>query len=118
MRLLPLPGPAILALCWISARLAALEKPEITYKFFQFPADKIPRVDGKTDDWAIVPDAYVVGTDQLGDDTKKHDKVDPKSLDVRVKVGWVKGLNRLYFLYEATDDYWDFSQPGLHNDTF
>jgi len=33
-------------------------------------------------------------------------------------VGWVKGLNRLYFLYEAYDNYWDFGQPGLHNDTF
>jgi hypothetical protein len=30
----------------------------------------------------------------------------------------VKGLNRLYFLYEATDNYWDFALPGLHNDTF
>ena len=37
---------------------------------------------------------------------------------IRVKVGWVKGLNRLYFLYEADDDYWDFAQPDLHNDTF
>lgn len=35
-----------------------------------------------------------------------------------VKVGWVKGMNRLYFLYEAYDDYWDFSRPDLHNDTF
>jgi hypothetical protein len=29
----------------------------------------------------------------------------------------VKGLNRLYFLYEAHDDYWDFALPGLRNDT-
>ncbi len=35
-----------------------------------------------------------------------------------MKVGWVKGLNRLYFLYEAYDNYWDFSRPGLHNDIF
>ncbi len=27
------------------------------------------------------------------------------SLDVRVKVGWVKGLNRLYFLFETQ---WSF----------
>jgi hypothetical protein len=43
---------------------------------------------------------------------------DPKKLDVKIKVGWVKGENRLYFLYEATKGYWDFSQPGLHNDIF
>ena len=42
-------------------------------------------------------------------------------LDVSVKVGWVEGLNRLYFLYEATDDFWDFgrfSNKGYLNDIF
>jgi hypothetical protein len=43
---------------------------------------------------------------------------DSKNLDVKVKVGWVKGLNRLYFLYEAYDNYWDFSRLDLHNDIF
>ena len=33
-------------------------------------------------------------------------------------MGWVKGLNQLYFLYEAYDDYWDFTRPDLHNDIF
>ena len=102
--------------CFASA--GGLEKPGITYKVFQFPADRIPRIDGNTDDWSMVPERYVVGTDQLRDDSGKHPKPDPKTLDVRVRVGWVKGLNRLYFLYEAYDDYWDFSLPGLHNDTF
>lgn len=37
---------------------------------------------------------------------------------MRVKVGWVEGLSRLYFLYEAQDDYWDFARPGLRNDAF
>jgi hypothetical protein len=99
-------------------RAAALERTNITFKIFQFPADQIPRIDGKTDDWDIVPEDYVIGTDQLVDDFGKHAAPDPKNLDVRVKVGWVKGLNRLYFLYEAYDDYWDFALPGLHNDTF
>jgi hypothetical protein len=98
--------------------LLALEKPDVTYKVFQFPADKIPRIDGDVSDWAMVPESYVVGTDQLHDDTRQHSAPDPKTLDVRVKVGWVKGLNRLYFLYEAYDNYWDFSLPGLHNDIF
>ena len=30
----------------------------------------------------------------------------------------MKGLNRLYFLYEAYDNYWDFSRDDLHNDIF
>ena len=54
----------------------------------------------------------------MHDDEHKHAAPDPKDLDIQVKVGWVKGLNRLYFLYEAYDNYWDFADPGLHNDTF
>jgi hypothetical protein len=97
---------------------AALDRSEVTFKIFQFPANMIPRIDGDTDDWSMVPDEYVIGTDQLWEDSGKHDKADPNNLDVRVRVGWVKGINKLYFLYEAYDDYWDFSQTGLHNDTF
>ena len=110
-----LPGAALLLACCHPA--VGLERTNVIFKVFQFPADMIPRIDGKTDDWDIVPEEYSVGTDQLVDDTGKHPAPDPKTLAVRVKVGWVKGLNRLYFLYEAYDDYWDFALPGLHNDT-
>lgn len=99
-------------------RLSALDREDTTFKVFQFPADKIPRIDGDASDWALVPDSYAIGTDQLVDATGHHAKPDLKDLDVRIRVGWVKGLNRLYFLYEASDDYWDFSQRGLHNDIF
>lgn len=88
------------------------------FQIFQFPANKIPIIDGNKEDWNLVPKNYVIGIDQLWDDSGKHPKANPKNLDVSVKVGWVKGLNRLYFLYEAYDDYWDFSSTGLHNDTF
>lgn len=89
-----------------------------SYKIFQFPADKIPRIDGDAGDWDMVPDDYIVGMDQLWEDSGKHSAADPENLDVKVKVGWVKGMNRIYVLYEAFDNYWDFSKPGLHNDTF
>ena len=102
----------------VSLPAAALERTNTTFKIFQFPPGRIPTIDGRTNDWDIVPGDYVIGTDQLVDDSGKHAVPDPKTLDVRVKVGWVKGLNRLYFLYEAEDDYWDFADPGLHNDTF
>ncbi|HEX2860416.1 MAG TPA: PKD domain-containing protein [Lacunisphaera sp.] len=98
--------------------LRALEKPEVTYPVFQFPADKIPRIDGDSADWAMVPDSYVVGKDQLTNDAANPPAAGEKSLAVRVRVGWVKGLNRLYFLYEAEDDFWDFADPGLRQDTF
>jgi hypothetical protein len=87
-------------------------------KVFEFPADQIPRIDGKDDDWAVVPDSYALTLADMHDDEKKHANADPKDLEVKVKVGWVKGLNRLYFLYEAYDNFWDFADPGLHNDTF
>ncbi len=96
----------------------ALERPGVVFKVFQFPADKIPRIDGRTDDWDIVPDDYAIGIDQLKDTSEHAAQLDRKDLDVRVKVGWVKGLNRLYFLYEAFDNYWDFARKDLHNDTF
>ena len=104
-----LPVFTLAALLLFLYPAAALERTNVVFKIFQFPPNLIPTIDGKTNDWDIVPEDYVIGTDQLVDDTGKHPAPDPKTLDVRVKVGWVKGLNRLYFLYEAYDDYWDFS---------
>lgn len=96
-----------------------LERPDVEFKIFQFPADKIPRIDGNADDWSVVPDSYSIGMDQLRETVIGiGDKRDPKNLDVKVKVGWVKGQNHLYFLYEASDDYWDFAREDLHNDIF
>ena len=109
--------PAVIALA-LTSTVAALDRPDVTFKVFQFPADKIPRIDGNTDDWAMVPESYVIGMDQFVNDSRNHPPPDPKNLDVKIRVGWVKGLNRLYFLYEAYDNYWDFADPGLHNDTF
>ena len=113
--------PALLVLAFAAlgaAPAAALERPETTFKVFQFPADAMPRIDGDATDWSMVPESYAVDTRQLTDTDGKHPAPDPATLNVRVKVGWVKDLNRLYFLYEAYDDYWDFAQAGLHNDTF
>lgn len=102
-----------------SGPLTAIERPDKTFQIFQFPPDKIPQIDGKTSDWDLVPESYVIGTDQLSDTVSGHGtKIDRKNLDARVRVGWVKGLNRLYFLYEAYDNYWDFSRNDLHNDIF
>jgi len=109
-----LTGAALLTRC-PSAR--ALDRTNEVFKIFQFPADQIPRIDGDTNDWKLVPESYVIGTDQLVDDNGQHQVTDASTPKIRVRVGWVKGLNRLYFLYEADDDYWDFADPGLHNDT-
>ena len=97
----------------------ALERPDVEFKIFQFPADKIPCIDGNTEDWEIVSDDYIIGTDQLSDTVGgRGTNIDTKDIDIKVRVGWVKGLNRLYFLYEAYDDYWDFERDSLQNDIF
>lgn len=94
----------------------------ITFKIFQFPKDQIPRIDGDKSDWEIVPEEYRYTDDLLKDTEDGHgDQIDPEDIDIRVSVGWVDGLNRLYFLYEAYDDYWDyerFNPDGYLNDIF
>lgn len=102
----------------LSISFTCWSQDQRSFKIFQFPADKIPTIDGATEDWDIVPEAYTVGMDELWEDSGKHTEVDSTNLTVKVKVGWVNGMDKLYFLYEAYDDYWDFSLPGLHNDTF
>ncbi len=95
----------------------ALERADTEFKVFQFPRDQIPCIDGDPSDWTIVPESYAIGADQL-EDTVKHTPNDPKDLDCSVKVGWVPGLDRLYFLYEASDDYWDFQRLEVRSDIF
>ena len=105
----------------------ALVYPEIEFKIFQFPPNMIPRIDGNPEDWDIVPEDYFYGTDLLLDvepedpddsSTARNTPVNPDNIDVKVCVGWVKGINKLYVLYEAYDNYWDFGLPGTHNDMF
>ncbi|MEK6481728.1 PKD domain-containing protein [Catalinimonas sp. 4WD22] len=99
-----------------------LLRPELDLHIFQFPRDQIPRIDGKADDWEIYPDELIYGTDLLKDTEDGMDyPIDTTDLDVKVRVGWVKGLNRLYFLYEAYDNFWDFERfnpRGYMNDIF
>lgn len=94
----------------------ALLHPEQIFGIFQFPPDKIPCVDGNNGDWDIVPDSLAIGTEQLFEEDSRGNAIDRNDIDIKMKVGWVKGMNRLYFLYEASDEYWDFSGTGLHND--
>ena len=99
-----------------------VSRPEIEFKIFQFPHDAIPRIDGETSDWDMVPGSYVYDTSLLNDTEDGHGTdIDRKDLDVKVTLGWVKGLNRIYVRYEAYDDYWDFgrfSPRGYLNDIF
>lgn len=99
--------------------LGSFTNPDKEYKIFQFPQQKMPRIDGEFDDWEIVPETYFIGLDEMMDtEYGNGTRLDPKDYDVKVKVGWVKNLNRLYFYVEAYDDYWDFEDKGLKQDIF
>ena len=93
----------------------ALERPDVEFKIFQFPTNMIPRIDGSTEDWEMVPDDYIIGIEQLVD-TRQGAEIDKSNFDVQVKVGWVKGLNHLYFMYKAYDNYWNIDDPGRHSE--
>lgn len=88
------------------------------FPIHQFAPDAIPRIDGDPADWDEVGKEEQIGVDRLAADDGSGRKPDPASLSGQIRVGWVKGLNRLFFLYEVDDDYWDFGQPGLRNDIF
>ncbi|MHB9030769.1 MAG: PKD domain-containing protein [Candidatus Latescibacterota bacterium] len=116
VRLLP---AVMLLLAVFLSPAQALERPDMEFKIFQFPPNMIPTIDGKTDDWKIVGNEYVIGSNQLSDTVRGiGTNIDPKDFSCTVKVGWVKGINRLYFLYEAYDDFWKFDTIDLCNDIF
>ena len=100
------------------AQIPDVQVTEPGFKVFQFPKSQIPRIDGTFADWDIVPGSYVVPIEEMWDDSRKHQGINKSTLDIKVKVGWVEGLNRLYFYYEAYDDFWDFNTLGLRNDTY
>lgn len=94
-------------------------RPEKEFMVYQFPRDHIPRIDGDFSDWEMVPDSFIIGTDELENTVfGVGEEQDPEDYDLKVKVGWVDGLNRLYFYLEAYDDYWDFDDPALGQDIF
>lgn len=98
--------------------VGALSAQQHLYKVYQFPPDKIPRIDGETSDWDMVPDSYVVTSDSLVDNTEHYQMPNPESSFSKVKVGWVKGMNRLFFLVELWDNCWIFDKHPRNSDLF
>ncbi|GGZ16557.1 hypothetical protein GCM10007049_06160 [Echinicola pacifica] len=99
--------------------LMSFSNPDVEYKVFQFPQDRIPRIDGEFEDWDMVPDSYNIGLDQLlQTEGEPLETLDSADYDITVKVAWVKDLNRLYFYLEAYDDFWSFEDKALSQDIF
>jgi hypothetical protein len=99
--------------------LCAFEKPGTEYMIYQFPRDHIPSIDGDFSEWVMVPDSFAIGVFELENTNfGVGEPQDPEDYDLNVKVGWVNGLNRLYFYIEAYDNYWDFIDTALRQDIF
>ena len=88
------------------------------YKIWQFTPEQLPKIDGNAADWEAVPDSFVISIDRMKEDEGRYTSAKKSTLDVRVKVAWCAGINRLYFLYEAYDNYWRFSENSLNTDIF
>ena len=80
---------------------------------FQFPTGMEPTLDGDLSEWDIVPEDYYVPFEShfeyylgLG-----HEN-DESNLSFRVVAGWSQGTNRLYFMMERFDNYWDRNGVG------
>jgi len=109
----------ILAFCCGVFKSYAFQSKDTIYPIFQFPQNKIPRIDGDFNDWNLVPNSYTIGLDQMKESINGIGfNLDATDLDIKVKVGWVKNLNRLYFYVEVFDDFWEFEQLDIKQDIF
>lgn len=107
----------ILIFCNISY-LFLYGRADSIFQVYCFPSDKIPVIDGNTSDWDIVPEAYAIGIGSMTEDEGKYPYPDKNAPDIKVKTGWSKETGRLYFLYEAYDNYWSFTRDDLMVDIF
>ena len=82
----------------------------MTYQIFQLSQETLPVIDGDPSDWKVVPDKYAIDGSHLSDTVMgKGQNMDPRDLDVTVKVAWNPDTNRLYFLYRVFDDMHNFN---------
>lgn len=102
----------------VSTGSSLAQEVPLYFGIYQFPPNRIPSIDGNAADWQLVPDSLAIGIDALKNVNAPDGTIDTNNMNVTVKVGWVNGLNRLYFLYEAYDNYWNFSRTSLASDIF
>lgn len=107
----------LIALCFIQPAIAQKIAKE-GYKVYQFANNEIPDIDGESIDWACVPELFSITESSMKEDEGKHLAPNPSTISCKVKVGWSAQTQRLYFLYEATDNYWRFTENSLNTDIF
>ncbi len=53
--------------CLSPSDVSAHHPKGVTYKVYQFPPNKLPRIDGDPTDWEIVPDSLTIDGSHLMD---------------------------------------------------
>lgn len=97
----------------------AFQSRDTIYRVFQFPQHNMPHIDGDFSDWDLVPETYTIGLDQMKESINGIGfNLNKEDLNIKVKVGWVKDLNRLYFYVEVFDNFWEFEQLDIRQDIF
>ena len=105
-------GVCLAVLAFAPGRSSAHYPKGVEYKVHQFPADKLPTIDGDARDWSAVPKSFTLDGSHLADTVRgKGANMDPKDLAVEVTVGWSPKTNRLYFLYKMVDNVHHFECP-------
>lgn len=75
---------------------------------FQWPAGMEPTMDGDLSEWSVVPEDYVIGSAQHFDIVNgQGSNMNPSDLGSRCIIGWSASTNRLYYMQERFDDYYD-----------
>jgi hypothetical protein len=81
---------------------------DFTYYAVQFPDTYTPIIDGNLSEWDIVPDAYMIPTEEMYEQLAGLGKggagVDLADMALRSCCGWNDSTNRLYFMAEVFDD--------------
>jgi hypothetical protein len=81
---------------------------DFTYFSVQLPDTYLPILDGDLSEWDIVPDAYVIPTEEMYEQLAGLGKggagVDLSDMALRSCCGWNDSTNRLYFMSEVFDD--------------
>jgi len=86
----------------------AHEPPEFTYHAFQWPDALLPTLDGDVSDWEIVPEPYILTTEDLYEQLqglgKRGSGYDESNMAVECVVGWNQTTNRLWIYTTVYDN--------------
>jgi hypothetical protein len=97
---------AVMCLCLGIASSAGAHAPGLEFTAFQFPPGLEPTLDGDASEWSIIPEDYVIPY-SAHTDGEGQAPTDFGEINFNAIVGWAPGTNKIYWLSERYDDFWD-----------